>query len=334
MTLDAWGRLKSGGELPPKRPAPQTRAQYDLPNTLGASAVTQDGVQQQSIFDPALVHYPNAYRAADPRFADRKTAAAWRRARRNALDAVLEAVEISDWADSLVLRGSALLSAWFRGRAREPGDLDFVVDAAGWTMSDKRTERMFGDLTERPAAAGLRFRSELAAMDEIWTYHRVPGRRLVLPFDADGLPGGSVQLDFVFGEQLPQPAVDTELPFLGPRAGAHRIRVVTPELSLVGKLCWLITDRHPQGKDLYDAVLLAESHPLDRDLLRTELERFDGNYWIGRELTAEVLVDMASDRHFWDHFRFEYPDLAGPLPEMLARLSAVLFPESDGPVGS
>ncbi|HET9169463.1 MAG TPA: nucleotidyl transferase AbiEii/AbiGii toxin family protein [Actinospica sp.] len=50
-----------------------------------------------------------------------------RAAHRAALDHVLGLVLELPWSGSLVLRGSRLLRAWLGDRAREPGDLDFVV---------------------------------------------------------------------------------------------------------------------------------------------------------------------------------------------------------------
>jgi hypothetical protein len=48
-------------------------------------------------------------------------------ARRAALDHVLALVAADDCGDSLVLRGSMAMLAWFGDRAREPADIDWVV---------------------------------------------------------------------------------------------------------------------------------------------------------------------------------------------------------------
>src|SRR6185503_14258157 len=94
-----------------------------------------------------------------------------------------------------------------------------------------------------------------AVSDDIWTYDRVPGRRLLLPWKADDLSGW-VQLDFVFHEHLPVAPEPAAVPAAG-RPSALLL-AATPELSLAWKIMWLVTDAHPQGKDLYDAVLPAE----------------------------------------------------------------------------
>ena len=51
-----------------------------------------------------------------------------------------------------------------------------------------------------------------AVVEDIWTYDRVPGCRMVLPWVSPGLPGGHVQLDFVFNEQPPEAPEPAELP--------------------------------------------------------------------------------------------------------------------------
>ncbi|QES58474.1 hypothetical protein DEJ51_33690 [Streptomyces venezuelae] len=57
--------------------------------------------------------------------ANDRTAAA--RPGRAALDHLLRLIARSAWGDELVLRGSMVMPAWVGGRARPPGDLDFVV---------------------------------------------------------------------------------------------------------------------------------------------------------------------------------------------------------------
>ena len=47
------------------------------------------------------------------------------------------------------------------------------------------------------------------------------------------------------------------------------------EESLAWKLLWLFSDFYPQGKDRYDAVLLAERTALRSSLLKTVLEDGD-----------------------------------------------------------
>ncbi|MFE6550606.1 nucleotidyl transferase AbiEii/AbiGii toxin family protein [Streptomyces sp. NPDC057746] len=304
----------------------EVRARLDLPPTL--RPVKDDRVVQRPVFDPALKQYSQAYRASDPRFTDPDVELAWHAARRAAIELVLSAISGSPWAASLVLRGSVLLRAWFGDAAREPGDLDFVVAPASWRIEEERTDAMLEGVAraaERAALHGagvVRIDAEEAVSDDIWTYDRVPGRRLVLPWSSDGLPGGVVQLDFVFNEYLP---VDPE-PVLLPSASGDPQAVLsaaTAELSLAWKLMWLVSDMHPQGKDLYDAVLLAEHTPLRDELLRHVFLDAgpDGCRPVGLREIAGLKGCVE-----WEHFIAEYPDITEGVADFVDRLVAALAP--------
>ncbi|MFB7930565.1 nucleotidyl transferase AbiEii/AbiGii toxin family protein [Streptomyces sp. NPDC056039] len=281
------------------------RRAEQLPKSL--RPVPGDDVVQRPVFDPALKQYQNAYRATDPRFADPARGEAWRAARRRALHLVLDAIADSEWVDALVLRGSVLMSVWFGDAAREPGDLDFVVVPHTWRIDDGRTDRMLTGIAEAAQAladargreVGISARG--AVVEDIWTYERVPGRRMLLPWGAPGLPGGHVQLDFVFNERLPEEPEPVELP------GGALVQAATPELSLAWKLMWLINDTYTQGKDLYDAVLLAERHPLRRELLH-EVFRLSGEwpYPYHEKIVLEHVVEAVGYVE-WNHFVTEYP---------------------------
>ncbi|MEY9877804.1 hypothetical protein ABH931_007328 [Streptacidiphilus sp. MAP12-33] len=333
---DAWRRWWAGDELP-QAPLPDAaRRQHELPATL--RPVTDERARQRPLFEPALKQYLHAFRAGDPTFADHDLARAWGEARRAALDLVLAGIAASPWADSLVLRGSVLLRAWYGEAAREPGDLDFVVVPPAYPFDGPEAVALLDGVArsaERAADAvdGLvRFDVAGAVSDEIWTYERVPGRRLVLPWSAGELPGGVVQLDFVFNEVLPQPPVPTDLPAFSPTSGSTgaRLLAVTPELSLAWKVMWLLGDLYPQGKDLYDAVLLGERCTLDYELLgaafvssdpgeATAPTRWDDIAALGRRMTGE-----------WPHFTREYPDLPGDLDALVYRLLTALAPTFAG----
>ncbi|CAL9588201.1 nucleotidyl transferase AbiEii/AbiGii toxin family protein [Streptomyces sp. enrichment culture] len=326
MSRQAWQGFGWANDRIPQAPLDdETRRAEQLPRTL--RPVPGDDVTQRPVFDPALKQYQNAYRATDPSFTDPERGTAWRAARRRALDLVLGAVTDSEWVDSLVLRGSMLMSTWFGAQAREPGDLDFVVVPPSWRIDDGRTERM---LTTLAQAAGARAGTEGdglevgisargAVVEDIWTYDRVPGLRMVLPWGAPGLPGGHVQLDFVFGERLPEPPEPVEL------SGGAVLYAATPGLSLAWKLMWLINDAHGQGKDLYDAVLLAERHPLSRDLLH-EVFRLSGEWPYPREhILLEDVVEAAGYVE-WNHFVTEYPRFRDREDEFAERLVRAVTP--------
>ncbi|PJM92459.1 nucleotidyl transferase AbiEii/AbiGii toxin family protein [Streptomyces sp. CB01373] len=325
----SWKKFGWRSDAVPRDPLDdETRARLDLPSTL--RPVTDKGAVQRPVFDPALKQYSNAYRAADPRFAAPDTERAWHAARRTATDLVLCAIAGSPWADSLVLRGSVLLRAWFGDAAREPGDLDFVVVPPSWRIEEARTEAMLTGVARaaedaaRRQGGDVRFVAAEAAADDIWTYDRVPGRRVVLPWRCDGLPGGVVQMDFVFNEHLPVAPEPALLPSAS-SAPDTMLNGATAELSLAWKLMWLLTDMHPQGKDLYDAVLLAEHTPLRYDLLRRvfllQTDPYDGCRPVG---PAEI--SALRSRVEWNHFRAEYPDIRTDAAGFVDRLVTALAP--------
>ncbi|MEU9367954.1 nucleotidyl transferase AbiEii/AbiGii toxin family protein [Streptomyces avermitilis] len=318
----------ASGELPRVPLDDATREAAKLPRTL--RPVVADDVTQRPVFDPALKQYENAYRATDPGFTDPARGDAWRTARRRALELVLAAIADSAWVDALVLRGSVLMSAWFGDAAREPGDLDFVVVPHTWKIGDGRTDRMFEGIaaaTEGLAAERgphLDVCARGAVVEDIWTYERVPGRRMVLPWSTPGLPGGHVQLDFVFNERLPEPPEPVELP------GGAIVQAATPALSLAWKLMWVINDMYAQGKDLYDAVLLAERHPLPYELLH-EVFRLSGEwpYPYREKILMEDVVEAVGYVE-WNHFVKEYPQFTDDEQLFADRLVRAVAPTFDG----
>lgn len=323
MSGTAWEGLgRRDTELPREPLDEATREAEDLPKTL--AWVPGDDVVQRPVFDPSLKHHQNAYRATDPRFGDPARGTAWRTARRRALHLVLDAIAGSQWVDALVLRGSVLMSVWFPDFAREPGDLDFVVVPDTWGIDDGRTDAMLHGIASaaqtlaEARGEGVDFSARGAVVEDIWTYDRVPGRRMVLPWSSPGLPGGHVQLDFVFNEQLAEAPRRTELP------GGTVVQAATPELSLAWKLMWLINDMHGQGKDLYDAVLLAERHPLRYELLH-EVFRLSGEWpYPQREKILYEDVVEAVGYVEWNHFVTEYPQFGDAEQEYVERLLRAL----------
>jgi hypothetical protein len=96
---------------------------------------------------------------------------------------------------------------------------------------------------------------------------------------------------------------------------------------LAWKIMWLLGDLHPQGKDLYDAVLLAEHHPLRRSLLREVMAAGDPSYAYVPVHPDDVLgLDIDAG---WQHFSREYPQVAGgggDAGDAVLRLSCALAP--------
>lgn len=320
-----WKGLFWGSPGVPHDDLPEEeRKRLGYPKTL---LPAPEGLLQPVLFDPSLKHHPAAYRAGEPVFEDAESEATWRRARRTALDLVLAAIADGPWADHLVLRGSALMAGWFGEAAREPGDLDVVVVPQDWEIDDPRTAELFagiardaGDRADGP----VRIDAAGAVTEDIWTYDRVPGRRMLLPWTAPGVPGGTVQLDVVFNEVLPAPAEFTEIRPLGDGPGC-RLWAATPELSLAWKLLWLTTDDYPQGKDIYDAMLLAERAAPSYEVTRAALVLTGtaglipcGRWWMDA-LARDISLE-------WDDFAREYPQMGVTEHECVERLGAALAP--------
>src|SRR4051812_29870143 len=220
---------------------------------------------REKLFDPALKQYREGYRLGEPRFADAEIERRWRDARCRVMDHILRAVVASPHKDNLVLRGSLVLKAWLGDAAREPGDMDWVVTPKSIRITDTSAAEMFSGIIaavlETSVAPEIDIIIDGIATDEIWTYDRAPGRRIVFPWCCADMPGsalsgplsGVVQFDAVFGEELLM-TTKTAIPAVD--GSTIDVQTATPQLSLAWKLMWLRYDAYPQGKDLYDATLL------------------------------------------------------------------------------
>ena len=284
----------------------------DYPSTYQPIGV--DGVRQRGYFDPALKQHPHAYQAGNPIFADPAVGRAWRDARWAAIAAVLRAIADSPFADQLVLRGSVPLRAIFGDQAREPGDLDFLVTPPTMSIRSWQAEELLNGVADAVRQAGAGIRGHHMSIEDIWTYERAAGKRLLFPFQVADLPQGNVQLDFVFHEPLPMPAEivlieEVDVPVLAAPAA----------LALAWKLQWLATDQYPQAKDLYDAMLLAEYTDTDPDLVR-ELIRPE----IGAEADdfgPETVVSWVMD---WVNLYDQYPGLPPDFEHWQQRLARAM----------
>jgi hypothetical protein len=299
------------------------RAELGLPRTF--RVIADPGATQQLVFDPATKQFDRSFRASEPRFSGAEEADAWREARRAAVISVLSAIENSQWSGSLVLRGSVLLKAWLGPAAREPGDLDFVVTPRSWKIGNYQTRQMLADIAagaqRARVGAPVTIDADRAAIEGIWTYDRVPGLRMMLPWTASGGRSGDLQLDFVFNEHLPVAPELTEISLSsdGPKALVY---AAPPELSLAWKVQWLITDMYPQAKDLYDAVLLAERTPLRYDLLRQLVTTADPAF--GRlGITLATISGLECD---FRAFQADHPDLNAEGQDLVQRLAVALEP--------
>ncbi|WP_407918217.1 nucleotidyl transferase AbiEii/AbiGii toxin family protein [Kitasatospora sp. NE20-6] len=187
------------------------------------------------------------------------------------------------------------------------------------------------DLVRRKpeAASGVVLDADNARMDRTWGYDYggdgTAGVRILVPWQAEGVPGGEVQLDFALNERSPCAPVWTLVP-RGDGGEPSIIRTAGRELSLAWKLLWLYADaadggRH-QCKDLYDAVLLAEdnrtrlSPQLLRKVVRDSLK--------GAVPDGFSLDSVQFDEADWVTFQADHPDVQGTAQSWLRRLTVAL----------
>ena len=281
-----------------------------------------------NVFDPAVRQFNCAFRLGDPMFDSPVQAEQWRAARRRVIDHVLKVVSQSSWRDNLVLRGSLLLKVWFGDAAREPGDLDWTITPKEIRITGTWADELFAGLIRRvcedPGAADVGLLVDQVATDHIWTYERAPGWRVVFPWRVGDLPPGGVQNDFVFGEELAVPPALTPIPTTD-GSGTYDVLAAGIEQSLAWKLLWLATDIYPQGKDLYDAVLLAERAPLSADVVARTFAIAGTPL---KELTSPL--DWNVD---WDNFKLEAPWVPGDRLHWQTRLADALRPTFEALTG-
>ena len=304
-------------------PSINPRSQEKIRPSTYSTPPAHPGVQRAEFFDPALKQFPKAFRVGEPVFSDATLSNRWHEKRETVTDAVLQIISLSPWKQHLVLRGSRLLKAWLPAVARDPGDLDFVVSPASIKVSDRSAEALLAGLSQAILDHHWPMDSRVGpghAIDDIWTYDRVPGKRLVIPWSAPDLPAGRLQLDLVFGEELLQPPEETV--FALGDGSELRLLAASRELSLAWKLQWLETDMYPQGKDLYDAVLLAETVRPPLGVLKSMLAPLIGAQRVNA-LSPDFPMHWQVD---WEDFKREYPWVQGDALEWQRRLTRLLAP--------
>ncbi|MCR9200369.1 MAG: nucleotidyl transferase AbiEii/AbiGii toxin family protein [Planctomycetaceae bacterium] len=313
------------GDWAPPNPSPDSgpsempvQPVTGMPRVLAAEQ--QLALSRPLVFEPALKQY-NAWRAGEPQFADAAAEQVWYAARRDVLQHIATTLAVSALRDQLMLRGSMLLADWFPEVARRPGDLDWVVLPPSVTMesaSGRQLLRECEQLLRGSTTSSLTIHDVDFVCDEIWTYEKTPGVRLIVPWKhADGFQG-TVQLDFVFGEQVPS---SPERLSLTDADGDVWLHVASVPQSLAWKLLWLTTDCYAQGKDLYDAVLLAEAAGVDVALtLATFAPEMPLTY---REFNEREILGWDVD---WDNFQKEYPHIGGDAVHWQQRLAAAVAP--------
>lgn len=283
--------------------------------------------EREEFFDPALRH-TYYLRPGDPRFDDPEHARLWSEARRQLIYHLLLLVQNSALGERLVLRGSLLLKAYLGESAREPGDIDWIFQPPAFPIQDQEPDRMVAELQRLLRDAdprdfgAARPQADRLKSQKIWVYERTDGRRVEIPWQMDGgFPESRLQIDISFGEAIPRPVCRVGLPLLS--NGTLTVKAVDRETSLTWKLFWLLNDISPQGKDLYDAALLAEGLAMPPGLLKSLLET---------ETHTSVETAVANKlKHFfdeddWREFQRQYPQVAGDLAYWINRLTVALIP--------
>lgn len=123
----------------------------------------------------------------------------------------------------------------------------------------------------------------------------------------------------MFGEAIHDPPVLVPIPAAD--GGCVTAWAASREQSLAWKLLWLDTDMYPQGKDLYDATLLASLARLTRTTLTRNLV---GEH---REELPHTATDLVGRwRVDWENFVRECPWVTGTVTEWRDRLARALKP--------
>lgn len=322
------GRLRQPRPEQSAEPAPAVQGAPDregFPPTFVPPLATEERIDDL-VFDPSLKQFSRAFRRGDPKLSPAEMDR-WHAARRQVMRHLLVLSTSSEWGGHLVLRGSLALKAWFGSDAREPGDIDWVIRPPDLRMDEPQSQCMLKAIIQAaaadPACPDARIESEAITRTDIWTYDRAPGHRLAFPWRCGDLPAGLVQMDFVFQQRLHTPVQEYEIQ-LG-EGQSVTVSMASAEESLAWKLLWLHSDQHPQGKDLYDAALLAERCELPGPLLKTVLE--EGDCWrkMSRSLGFPFVPDADANVD-WENFLKECPWVPGSAEEWSARLIEAIKP--------
>lgn len=296
-----------------------------LPPTFGPLPSPSEP-EEKLIFDPALKHFRRALRRGDPELPE-DLMEVWQAGRRQAMMHLLSIVAAGPWGQSLILRGSLALKAVLDEAAREPGDIDWVVRPENLRMDEPATRKMINSISQAIAkdskSGAVIFDVDGIASNEIWTYDRAAGYRIAFPWQTGDLPPGVIQMDFVFAQKMHRPGKEVVI-----KMGEHSavpVICACEEESLAWKLLWLWSDMWPQGKDLYDAVLLAERYPLSSELLEKVFsdagEVIKPINYQGFPFSSKYTGEAD-----WDNFLKECPWVIGSEAEWRARLIEAVKP--------
>ncbi|MFF3686145.1 nucleotidyl transferase AbiEii/AbiGii toxin family protein [Streptomyces sp. NPDC002187] len=234
------------------------------------------------------------------------------------IETVQQWPEASDGAARYEIWGEEEFSAYGARPLLPPEGLRWL-DAPALGVPASPLQDLIEAIREHPAAAGgVTLDPDGVRGDDLKGYdgdvsyddrdeeseYDMPGVRAVIPWQAPGsLPGraqGEIQVDFALDEVLHDAPVWTAVP-RGDGGPPTAVRTASRELSLAWKLLWLITDHGKDGsaggKDLYDAVLLAECpHTrLTPRLLRKVLGSHAADFGPGSVRTWHIAASCPGD---------------------------------------
>ena len=233
---------------------------------------------------------------------------------------------VQQWPE--VADGAGRAELWADGEFDTGGQRPRVSpEGVNWIRAEEWEESApYQDLRRRiqenpRAGHGIVLNAERFDESGDWTYssYAMRGSRVTIPWETPGDPGerlsGVVQLDFAADEPMPRRPVWTRIPRLA--GGFSVLWAAGPELSLVWKLMWLVEDSSDggvsRGKDLYDAVVLAELAGV------REAIRAGGSAQAGLRRRDVDALDVD-----WESFVAEYPQVKGSVGEWKQRLMNAL----------
>lgn len=323
LDLDAGWICADGADSPDSIPGTKPMIPKHQRAPAGYPAAYFRDDQRPNVFDPALRHVRNAFIKGAPDDAARADGLA--KARSNLIARVLRSLASSALRERVVVRGSAALEVWFPTSARRARDLDLVVRDAGLPPDSDAAQRLLREITdlviETLASAEVPHSAHHASIDSIWTYERAEGRRIAVPWMYKGTLD-VVQVDVVFAEPLSDARerwVPAE-PGNDPGAPHAWAWFASKAEQLAWKLLWLESDTYPQGKDLFDALLLATVTDVPLALLERVFDA-KGSRW---EHGARTDFVRRWDRLDWDGFAKQHPELPIDRAAALAALASLL----------
>ncbi|WP_216895447.1 hypothetical protein [Nocardia alni] len=290
-------------------------------------------------------------------FTDPEDGAGWFAARCEAIDHILTAIAQSPWSPRLVLfGGDALMRAWFCEWASQSGGLEFAVRFELWQAPEEPTlGHIFDDILADAAAISRkpdstvvidRLRCDYTDIGESYYDRGASGDRLLFSWQGRGHTG-TINLDFCYDTTLYDPPVPTPIP----RVSFPGTPLVLPAASQRQSLAWKIArlaadaDRIPEpiedepeynepvedysrsnplGRDLYEAVLLAERSQLPLHLLDSALGS-QNILLTALDTELSLLIRIANDVD-WNTFADDLPALAGAHEQFVWRFAAALAP--------